>query len=82
LIPFGVRQISFNSSNGFVLNGVSTKMYGGCVHHDNGPLGAMAIDRADERRVEILKSHGVSAVHTTTCPLLVMSRFFSDRAAE
>lgn len=68
-IPFGVRQISFKSSDGFVLNGVSTKMYGGCVHHDNGPLGAMAIDRAEERRVEILKSHGYNAIRTSHNPV-------------
>ena len=69
LIPFGVRHISFNSTNGFVLNGVETKMYGGCVHHDNGPLGSMAIDRAEERRVEILKSHGYNAIRTSHNPV-------------
>ena len=27
VVPFGVRSISFNSTHGFVLNGVATKMY-------------------------------------------------------
>ena len=68
-VPFGIREISFNSSSGFVLNGVETKMYGGCVHHDNGPLGSMSIDRAEERRVEILKSHGYNAIRTSHNPV-------------
>ena len=69
VVPFGVRTISFNSTDGFVLNGVETKLYGGCVHHDNGPLGAMAIDRAEERRVELLKSHGYTAIRTSHNPV-------------
>ena len=59
LVPFGVRSISFTAAHGFQLNGVETKLYGGCVHHDNGPLGAMAITRAEERRVANLKALGV-----------------------
>jgi beta-galactosidase len=42
-VAFGVRKISFDSTNGFVLNGVSTKLQGGCVHHANGPLGYSAL---------------------------------------
>jgi len=48
-VTFGVRKISFDSVNGFQLNGESIKLLGGCVHHGNGPLGAMALDRAEER---------------------------------
>jgi len=33
-----------------LLNGQPTKLHGGCVHSCNGPLGAMALDRAEERR--------------------------------
>jgi beta-galactosidase len=65
---FGVRHISFDSSNGFLLNGVPVNMWGGCVHHDNGPLGSMAIDRADERRVENLKKLGYNAIRTSHNP--------------
>jgi len=36
---FGIRTISFDAANGFQLNGKSVKLHGGCVHHDNGPLG-------------------------------------------
>ena len=34
-VSFGIRHISFDSTDGFKLNGVVTKLKGGCVHHDN-----------------------------------------------
>ena len=43
-------------------------MKGACVHHDNGPLGAVAIDRAEERRVEMLKAAGFNAIRTSHNP--------------
>ena len=48
---------------------METKLAGGCVHHDNGPLGAMAIDRAEERRVQLLKSLGYNAIRTNHNPV-------------
>ena len=53
--PFGVRSLEWSAEKGFLLNGKPVKMTGGCVHHDNGPLGAAAFDRAEERRVQLLK---------------------------
>ena len=50
---FGIRTFSFNARSGFILNGRTMKLKGGCMHHDNGPLGAATIDRAEVRRVEI-----------------------------
>ena len=61
---FGIRKIEFSSERGFLLNGESVIINGGCVHHDNGSLGAAAYDRAEERRVELLKSAGFNAVRT------------------
>ena len=58
---FGVRSISFDAAHGFRLNGQTVKLKGGCLHHDNGPLGARAYDRAEERRVELLKAAGYNA---------------------
>jgi len=43
-------------------------MRGGCVHHDCGPLGSAAIDRAEERKVEVLKASGYNAVRTAHNP--------------
>jgi len=38
------------------------------VHHDNGCLGAAAFDRAEVRRVELLKSAGFNAIRTSHNP--------------
>ena len=65
---FGIRSIKFSPENGFQLNGKSVILNGGCVHHDNGCLGAKAYDRAEERRVELLKSAGFNAVRTSHNP--------------
>jgi len=68
-IPFGIRTIRFSAENGFELNGISMKLKGGCVHHDNGLLGAMAFDRAEERKIELLKKNGFNAVRTSHNPM-------------
>jgi beta-galactosidase len=65
---FGIRSIKFTSENGFQLNGKTLKINGGCVHHDNGCLGAAAFDRAEERKVELLKTAGFNAVRTSHNP--------------
>lgn len=65
---FGIRSIKFTAANGFQLNGKTLKINGGCVHHDNGCLGAAAFDRAEERKVELLKAAGFNAVRTSHNP--------------
>jgi beta-galactosidase len=65
---FGIRSIKFTTENGFQLNGKTIKLNGGCVHHDNGCLGAAAFDRAEERKVELLKAAGFNAVRTSHNP--------------
>ncbi|MBB6130662.1 glycoside hydrolase family 2 TIM barrel-domain containing protein [Mucilaginibacter lappiensis] len=65
---FGIRSIKFTPENGFQLNGKTVKLNGGCVHHDNGCLGAAAFDRAEERKVELLKAAGFNAVRTSHNP--------------
>ena len=65
---FGIRSIKFTSENGFQLNGHTVKLNGGCVHHDNGCLGAAAFDRAEERKIELLKAAGFNAVRTSHNP--------------
>lgn len=68
ILPFGIREITFSAKEGFLLNGVAMKLKGGCVHHDNGLLGAAAIDRAEERKVELLKANGFNAVRCAHNP--------------
>ncbi|TMI97840.1 MAG: DUF4982 domain-containing protein [Bacteroidetes bacterium] len=67
-IKFGIRTISFDATNGFRLNGKTVKLKGGCVHHDNGPLGSKAYDRAEERRIELLKASGFNAIRCAHNP--------------
>ncbi len=64
----GIRTINFSAENGFLLNGKQIKLNGGCVHHDNGALGAASYDRAEERKVELLKVAGFNAVRTSHNP--------------
>ncbi len=62
---FGIRSLKYTAENGFQLNGRTLKINGGCVHHDNGCLGAAAFNRAEERKVELLKAAGFNAVRTS-----------------
>lgn len=63
--PFGIRSIAFNAEQGFLLNGQPIEINGGCLHHDNGILGAAAYDRAEERKAELMKAAGFNAVRTS-----------------
>ena len=65
---FGIRTLAFSATNGFQLNGQSLKLRGGCIHNDNGPLGAKAYDRAEERKVELLKASGYNAIRLSHNP--------------
>ena len=69
VVPFGIRTISFTADDGFLLNGKKLNLQGGCVHHDNGPLGSATIGRAEERRVENLKNLGYNAIRTSHNPV-------------
>lgn len=64
----GIRTIKFSAEKGFLLNGEEIKLKGGCIHHDNGILGARAFDRAEERKIEILKRSGFNAIRTAHNP--------------
>ena len=66
--PFGIRSLAWSAEKGLLLNGKAIKLTGGSVHHDNGPLGAAAFDRAEERKVELLKAAGMNAVRTAHNP--------------
>lgn len=65
---FGIRTIKADAQNGLTINGKPVEMIGGCIHHDNGPLGAAAIGRAEERKIEILKKSGFNVIRTAHNP--------------
>lgn len=67
-IPFGVRTIEIDAQSGFRLNGRPMKLRGGCVHHDNGCLGAAAHPAAERRKIESLKALGYNAVRSSHYP--------------
>ncbi len=66
--PFGIRHVEIDAAQGLRINGEPHKLRGGCVHHDNGLLGAAALDRAEGRKVELLKARGFNAVRTSHNP--------------
>ncbi|HCE17102.1 MAG TPA: beta-galactosidase [Anaerolinea thermolimosa] len=66
--PFGIRSIAVDAEQGFRLNGVPLKLKGGCVHHDHGLLGAASYDRAEERKIELMKAAGFNAVRSAHNP--------------
>jgi len=67
-ITIGIRSIDYNAQEGLLINGKPVKLRGGCVHHDNGILGAAAFSRAEERKVEIMKANGFNAIRTSHNP--------------
>ncbi|MFY9152186.1 MAG: glycoside hydrolase family 2 TIM barrel-domain containing protein [Prolixibacteraceae bacterium] len=68
ITSFGIRSIEFSAEKGFLVNGEPVLLKGGCMHHDNGPLGSATIDRAEERRVELMKKFGFNAIRTSHNP--------------
>ena len=66
--PLGIRTVAFEAAKGFLLNGRHIPIQGVCLHHDNGPLGAVSNRRAIERKLEIMRSMGVNSVRTSHNP--------------
>ena len=64
---FGIREIKW-SPKGLFINGKETLLRGGCVHHDNGILGAATYDESEWRRVRILKEAGFNAIRSAHNP--------------
>jgi len=64
---FGIRWISWNDK-GLFINGKETLLRGGCVHSDNGILGACSCREAEERRVKIMKQAGFNAIRASHNP--------------
>lgn len=64
---FGIRTLRYDNT-GFYVNGQRTLLRGGCLHHDNGILGACSIPEAEERRLRILKQAGFNAIRCSHNP--------------
>ena len=65
---FGVRTIAADAKHGFMLNGKTLKLKGGCIHHDNGILGAESYYDAEYRKVCLHKENGYNALRLAHNP--------------
>ncbi|MDQ8734267.1 glycoside hydrolase family 2 TIM barrel-domain containing protein [Paenibacillus sp. LHD-38] len=66
---FGIRKLQLDTQHGLRINGEVVKLRGACIHHDNGVIGACTLERAEERRVEILKEAGFNAIRSAHQPI-------------
>jgi beta-galactosidase len=78
-VRYGLRTVAVQPGRGLLINGESVLLRGGCVHHDNGVLGAATFRAAEFRRARILKANGFNAIRSAHNPL---SRDFLDACDE
>ena len=67
-VLFGIRTVEADVKHGLRINGRAVKLKGGCLHHDNGIIGAVSLYDAEARKVKLLKSVGFNAIRTTHNP--------------
>ncbi len=65
---FGIRTLNWSTSTGFAVNGKRVKLLGGCLHHDNGMLGAVSTKEMELRRVRLFKEVGFNAIRSAHNP--------------
>lgn len=66
--PFGVREIAYDTEQGFSLNGRKVILQGVCIHHDGGCVGAAVPPKIWERRLKKLKEMGTNALRFSHNP--------------
>lgn len=64
----GFKTLTFDSDNGFALNGVWMKVKGVCIHHDAGVLGSAVPPEVWKRRFLTLKELGCNAIRLSHNP--------------
>ena len=67
-VLFGIRTVSADSTHGLQVNGKTVKLKGGCIHHDNGILGAVSLYDSEYRKIKLLKENGFNMVRTAHNP--------------
>lgn len=65
---FGIRTIQADPASGLLINGKPVKLKGGCIHHDNGILGAVSFYDSEYRKMQAMKDIGYNAVRTAHNP--------------
>lgn len=64
----GFRTICWDATNGLTVNGKKVLLRGSCIHHDNGILGAAAINEAEDRKIRIHKEVGFNSIRSSHNP--------------
>ena len=67
-VLFGVKTVTADVLHGLRINGKTVKLKGGCLHHDNGMLGAVSLYDPEFRKLSIMKAIGFNAIRTTHNP--------------
>ncbi len=65
---YGIRMLTLDPENGLCINGEPINLFGGCLHHDNGLIGAVSIQEAEERKIKLLRSAGYNAIRCAHNP--------------
>lgn len=65
---FGIRTVTADPLHGLCINGKTVKLKGGCIHHDNGLLGAVSLYDSEYRKLKILKDGGFNCVRLAHNP--------------
>lgn len=78
-VLFGIRTVEIIPKQGLFINGEKTLLRGGCIHSDNGILGACSYKEAEYRKVRILKQAGYNAIRCAHNPC---SRYFLQACDE
>ena len=67
-VLFGIRTVTADAVRGLRINGKTVKLKGGCLHHDNGLLGAVSLYETEARKIRKLKETGFNAIRTAHNP--------------
>lgn len=67
-IGIGFRTLAWSAAEGLLLNGKRILLLGACIHHDNGPIGAIAHPFAERRKIRLLKKAGYNAIRSAHNP--------------
>lgn len=65
---FGIRTVTVDVKHGLRVNGKTVKLKGGCLHHDNGILGAVSLYDSEARKIKVMQEIGFNAIRTTHNP--------------
>lgn len=61
----GIRKLQLDSRHGLRINGKEVKLRGACIHHDNGIIGAVTLEKAEERRCRQMKEAGFNCLRSS-----------------